>query len=173
MSLEGASLEGAMMHVAFILSVRGIPQLYYGEEIAMEGKDDPDNRRDFPGGFPGDQRNAFTSAGRKANEQKIYEWTRAWIRLRAEHPALRRGRLIDLYYDDETYVFARQDQTETVIVAFNREGKEKKLPLHLGAIGLREGSACHLDRSPLTSRVAMAKRLLNIPAKSAVAFLVR
>ena len=38
LSLEGASTAGAMMHVAFILSVRGIPQLYYGEEIAMEGK---------------------------------------------------------------------------------------------------------------------------------------
>ncbi len=45
MSLEGATTAGAMMHIAFILSVRGIPQLYYGEEIAMEGKEDPDNRR--------------------------------------------------------------------------------------------------------------------------------
>ena len=66
MSLDGATLEGAMMHVAFTLSVRGIPQLYYGEEIAMEGKDDPDNRRDFPGGFPGDARNAFDRSGRKS-----------------------------------------------------------------------------------------------------------
>ena len=41
MSLDGATLEGAMLHTAFTLSVRGIPQLYYGEEIAMEGKDDP------------------------------------------------------------------------------------------------------------------------------------
>ncbi len=171
MSLEGASLEGSMMHVAYILSVRGIPQLYYGEEIAMEGKEDPDNRRDFPGGFPGDQRNAFTSAGREANEQKIYEWTRSWIRLRAEHSALRQGKLIDLYYDDETYVFARQDQTETVIVAFNRDGTEKKLPLQLGAIGIKEGS----EMSPLvgartTSRVSNGQALLSLPARSAAAF---
>src|SRR4029453_766960 len=62
MSLEGATLENAMLHVAFVLSVRGIPQLYYGEEIALEGKDDPDNRRDFPGGFPGDTHNAFTES---------------------------------------------------------------------------------------------------------------
>ena len=76
MSLDGATLEGAMLHMAFTLSVRGIPQLYYGEEIAMEGKDDPDNRRDFPGGFPGDARNAFAVAGRKPKEQEMYEWTR-------------------------------------------------------------------------------------------------
>ena len=51
MSLEGSSFEGAKLHVAFIMTVRGIPQIYAGEEIAMEGEDDPDNRRDFPGGF--------------------------------------------------------------------------------------------------------------------------
>ena len=90
MSLDGATLEGAMMHIAFTLSVRGIPQLYYGEEIAMEGKDDPDNRRDFPGGFPGDARNAFSDSGTHAKEQRMFEWTRAWIRLRAEHSALER-----------------------------------------------------------------------------------
>ena len=52
LSLDGASVDGAMLHVAFVLSVRGIPQLYYGEELAMEGKEDPDNRQDFPPGFP-------------------------------------------------------------------------------------------------------------------------
>ncbi len=174
MSLEGASLDGAMMHVAYILSLRGTPQLYYGEEIAMEGKEDPDNRRDFPGGFPGDQRNAFTSAGRKTNEQKMYEWTRVWIRLRAEHAALRQGRLIDLYYDDESYVFARQNQSETVIVAFNRDGAEKKLPLHLGAIGLRDGGQLvQLIGSPVTDRIANGQLMLKIPSKTAVAYLAR
>src|ERR1041385_8525386 len=89
MSLEGATLEGAMMHVAFTLSVRGIPQLYAGEELAMEGKDDPDNRRDFPGGFPygssPDTRSAFTKEGRRRDEQRMFEWTQKWIRLRLEH----------------------------------------------------------------------------------------
>src|SRR6185369_8873904 len=106
MSLEGATLAGAMMHVAFVLSVRGIPQLYAGEEIAMEGKDDPDNRRDFPS-------ESFKAEGRNAQQQKMFDWTRAWIRLRREHSALRVGKLIDLFVDDETYVFARQTQTET------------------------------------------------------------
>jgi glycosidase len=48
MSLPNATLEGAMLHTAFILSTRGIPQLYYGEEIAMTGGTRPDNRKDFP-----------------------------------------------------------------------------------------------------------------------------
>ena len=125
-SLNGATLEGAMMHTAFTLSIRGIPQLYYGEEIAMEGKEDPDNRRDFPGGFPGDKRSAFTAEGRTPTEQRMYDWTRNWIRLRRQHSSLRDGRLIDLFYDDDTYAFARQDGSETVIVAINRAAQAKQ-----------------------------------------------
>jgi glycosidase len=116
LSLAGATVTGAMLHTAFVLSTRGIPQLYYGEEIAMEGKDDPDNRRDFP-------QRAFDASGRQPREQLMFEWTRAWIRLRREHSALRHGRLIDLVYDDNVYVFARQDDTETVVIGLNRQDK--------------------------------------------------
>ena len=120
LSLEGADLNGAMLHTAFVLSVRGIPQLYYGEEIAMEGKDDPDNRRDFPV-------SDFQASGRKGKAEQMFEWTKQWIRLRREHSALRRGRLIDLHYDENVYVFAREDSTETVIIAINRQDKEQEV----------------------------------------------
>jgi glycosidase len=174
MSLDGATLEGAMMHMAFILSVRGIPQLYYGEEIAMEGKEDPDDRRDFPGGFPGDVRNAFEADGRKANEQRMYEWTQSWIRLRATHSALRDGRLIDLFYDDDAYVFARQDRNETVIVAINRSAKERKVTIPAAAIGVREGaSLAVLIGTTRGSSVVSGQAILTIPATMAVAYTVR
>jgi glycosidase len=174
MSLDGATLEGAMMHLAFTLSVRGIPQLYYGEEIAMEGKDDPDNRRDFPGGFPGDLRNAFEAAGRKPKEQKMYEWTRAWIRLRAEHSAIRQGRLVDLFYDDDSYVFARQDQSETVILAFNRSGQEKKVTVPVGLVGVKDGASLNdLIRTQTETRVAKGQATLVLVKNAASAFVVR
>ncbi len=171
MSLEGATLERAMMHIAFTISVRGIPQLYYGEEIAMEGKDDPDNRRDFPGGFPGDARSAFEAAGRKPREQKMYEWTRAWLRLRAEHSAIRKGRLIDLYYDEDAYVFARQDGHETMIIAFNRDDKEKKITIPAASIGLRDGSSLDgLIGTNARQQVANGQATLALPAETAVAY---
>jgi glycosidase len=171
MSLDGATLEGAMMHIAFTLSIRGIPQLYYGEEIALEGKGDPDNRHDFPGGFPGDARNAFTTEGRKTTEQTMFAWTRSWIRLRAEHPAIRRGRLVDLFYDDDSYVFARQDGRETVIVAFNRAGKEQKVTLPASSIGLKDGAdLVGLIGSTATARVEQGQVTLIIPERTAVAY---
>lgn len=174
LSLEGASLEGAMMHAAFTISVRGIPQLYYGEEIAMEGKEDPDNRRDFPGGFPGDTRSAFTAQGRTATEQRMFEWTRAWVRLRAEHASLRRGRLIDLFYDNDVYVFARRHENETVIIAINRATQEKKVTVPVGTIGLRDGSELvPLLGSTGSTRIANDNGILILPNSSAVAFGVR
>lgn len=174
MSLNGATLEGAMLHVAFTLSVRGVPELYYGEEIAMEGKDDPDNRRDFPGGFPGDSHNAFDPSARNTREQRMYDWTRNWIRLRTEHSALRSGKLIDLFSDDDAYVFARQDKTETVIVAFNREAKETKIRVPAKAIGLRDQA----QLVPLMGDAELVpvwngQAMLVLPAKTVVAYKVR
>jgi neopullulanase len=174
MSLDGATLEGAMMHVAFTLSVRGTPQLYYGEEIAMEGKDDPDNRRDFPGGFPDDHLSAFDSAGRTPKEQKMFDWTRAWIRLRSEHSALRSGNLTDLFYDDDVYVFARQNKDETVIVAFNRSGHEKKVTVPAGTIGVKGNAELISIIGPtVTVRVVDRQAQLTLPAKVAVAYNAR
>ena len=166
MSLAGATPEGAMMHTAFMLSVRGIPQLYSGEEIAMEGRDDPDNRRDFPGGFPGDTRSAFTKTGRTVTEQRMWQWTHDWIKLRAESSALRQGRLIDLFYDDDVYVYARQDAKETVIIALNRAG-EKSVTIPADSLGLHEGEQLTgISRAT----VRQGKAILTLPARTAVVY---
>jgi glycosidase len=151
LSLEGATMTGAKLHTAFVLSVRGIPQLYYGEEIAMEGKEDPDNRRDFPS-------RAFDANGRNEAEREMFEWTRAWIRLRREHSALRRGRLIDLVYDDNVYVFARQDNSETIVIAINRQDKEQEVSLPFASI------------TPLSGNVRVIRGArVSLPPNSAVA----
>ena len=150
-----------MMHVAFVLSVRGIPQLYAGEEIAMQGREDPDNRRDFPS-------EAFNSEGRTTEEQKrMFAWTREWIRLRREHAAFRTGRLIDLYADDETYVFARQLPTDTVIVAFNRAAKEKRIEIPASSLGLANNVM--FRSGSLHALVTHGELSLTLPAQSAVA----
>src|SRR6267143_1473032 len=103
----------------------------------------------------------------------MYEWTRLWIRLRAEHSALRDGRLIDLFYDDDAYVFARQDRNETVIIAINRAEKEKKVIVPAGAIGLRDGaSLASLIGTSAGNRVERGRATLSIPPQTAVAFTV-
>jgi neopullulanase len=171
LSLEGATPEGAMLHIAFALSVRGTPQLYYGEEIGMLGGHDPDNRRDFPGGFPGDARNAFVREGRTAAEQRIHSWTRDWLSLRREQPALRRGSLVDLHFDEDSYAFARVDREGTVVIAFNRSAAPKEM--QIPAAYLNAGDKWRL--APLlgaTDRptVAAGQLSLTVPARTAIAY---
>jgi neopullulanase len=174
MSLEGSSFEGAKLHLAFIMTVRGIPQIYAGEEIAMEGEDDPDNRRDFPGGFPGDKRNAFQANGRTSKEQQMWQWTRDWIKLRREHSSIRRGQLIDLFSDDDAYVYARQDASETTIIGINRASNEKQITVPAGAISIRSGSRIiPLLGIRVEEKTVSGELKLSLPAKSAVAFGVR
>ena len=175
MSLEGATIEGALMHIAFTLSIRGTPQLYAGEEIGMEGKDDPDNRRDFPGGFrfgpTPDTRDAFTTAGRTPGEQRIYEWTRDWIRLRKEHQALRDGRLIDLFSDDDAYVFARQRDDETLIIAINRQEGERHIAVPARAVGLPDNLELKalIGKAP-AAKVVAGRLNLVVPPRTVVVF---
>jgi glycosidase len=107
MSLKDADKDGAKLHIAFVLATRGIPQLYYGEEILMTGGHDPENRKDFPGGWTEDSRSAFNQAGRKSDEREMFDWTQKWIKLRKENRALREGKTVDLFYDNEVYLFAR------------------------------------------------------------------
>lgn len=171
MSLEGASLEGAMLHVAFILSLRGTPQLYYGEELAMEGGDDPDNRRDFPGGFKGDARNAFEKAGRTPREQRMFDWTRDWIRLRRERSSLRRGATLDLFFDDDAYVFARRDGNETTVLVFNRAAAPKEITIQADHAGARDGARLEpLLAAKDNATFAAGVVKLTAPAKSAAAY---
>lgn len=107
MSLDGATIEGAKLHLAFLLATRGIPQIYYGEELAFKGADDPFNRADFSGGFPSDSADKFTKTDRTADEQKMFEWTQTFIKLRKNNRALREGKTIDLFYDNDAYLFGR------------------------------------------------------------------
>ncbi|HKB66153.1 MAG TPA: alpha-amylase family glycosyl hydrolase [Pyrinomonadaceae bacterium] len=174
MSLDSASLEGAMLHTAFMLAVRGTPQLYSGEEIAMKGKEDPDNRRDFPGGFSGDSRSAFQANTRSAEQQRMWQWTHDWIKLRLDHSALRDGRLIDLFYDDDIYAFARQDKKEMVVLVFNRANAEKNITVPAAAIDVSDGlQLLALYGAKNSGRVTGGVATLAVPARTAAAYRIQ
>lgn len=127
MGEQGASVEGLKLAFTFLLTTRGIPQLYYGDEIALRGGNDPDNRRDFPGGWPGDTRNAFEASGRTPEENDVFEYVKKTLRLRARLEPLRRGGLMHLAIADQTYAFARFTANRAVIVAFNNSSQPETI----------------------------------------------
>lgn len=128
MSLPNATKEGAKLHTAFMLATRGIPQLYYGEEVLMLGGHDPDNRKDFI---------KFDKSSRTADEQEMFEWTQEWIELRRTQVAIKKGKTIDLYYDEDTYIFARVlNSDEVVIIALSKTEKLKSVKINLDNLGI-------------------------------------
>lgn len=168
MSEDRATREGLMLAQTFLMTTRGMPLLYYGDEIAMEGKGDPDNRRDFPGGWPGDGHNAFTNEGRKREEREVFDHLRRVIRLRHELEPLRRGKLVTLGVSEQQYAFARTTARESVILVFNNDKQESTVEFDTSPIKLARGAQ-------LTDRLGRAKDVRRdgnvvrvvLPARSA------
>jgi glycosidase len=136
MNEKGATVEGLKLAQTFLMTTRGTPLLYYGDELAMPGGPDPDNRRDFPGGFPNDARNAFTKAGRTPVEDEVFEHVKRLAKLRADLPALRRGTLVHVYDEEQQTVFARRLPDQTTFVAFNNDTKPATFKFKLSDAGL-------------------------------------
>ncbi len=127
----GATPERLKLAFGLTLTIRGIPELYYGDEIGMLGGGDPDNRRDFPGGWTEDARNAFTREGRTREQEAIFRYVQTLLRLRHEHDALRGGRLWHLASDDSSYIFLRESDEEKLVIAFHDGASPKTVSISL------------------------------------------
>jgi glycosidase len=131
-SAQGSSAAKLKSAFALTLTLRGIPELYYGDEIGMPGGGDPDNRRDFPGGWREDTRNAFTEEGRTREQQELFAFVRELLRLRRGHAALTGGRLWHLFSDQTSYVFLRESEDERVLVIFQNSPQSREFRFPLG-----------------------------------------
>jgi glycosidase len=130
-SAEGSSAAKLKLACALTLTLRGIPELYYGDEIGMPGAGDPDNRRDFPGGWREDTQNAFSAQGRTREQQELFAYVKELLRLRREHSALKDGHLWHLFSDETSYVFTRESEEERLLVVFNNNSKAREIDLTL------------------------------------------
>lgn len=142
----GATVEGLKLAQTLIMTSRGAPILYYGDEIALPGGGDPDNRRDFPGGFPGDARNAFSNSGRTAVEKDVFDHLSKLGKLRKELEPLRRGKTLDLLDGEQQMAYARVTDGQAVIVVINNDTKPAEVSFDISAIKQIEPSASLHDR---------------------------
>lgn len=156
MNEPNATYTGLRLAQTFLLTTRGVPQLYYGDEIAMQGAGDPDNRRDFPGGFPGDGRDAFTERGRTVDEQLIFEHVQKLTTLRRQLEPLRRGTLAQLHVAEQQYAYARTTTSSSVLVVINNDAKPA--PVEFNVNGTR-----FQNNQTLTDRLAMNRFGTNAP----------
>ena len=113
--------------LAFLVTSRGIPQIYYGTEIAMAGPDQL--RGDFPGGWKEDPASAFTAAGRTPVQNECWDFASKLLTWRQTSKAVTEGRLVHYTPDNQTkcYVYARIAGDDTVLVILNGSDAEREL----------------------------------------------
>ena len=131
-SVVGEDLRKFKMGIALLLTQRGIPQLYYGTEILMKNFKHPTDaevRKDFPGGFPGDEVNKFVASGRTEQENDAFNYVRRFAQFRKNSTALKTGHLMQFLPEDGVYVYFRYDDRETVMCVFNQNDSEKTINL--------------------------------------------
>lgn len=127
-------LKKYQMAMTLIATVRGIPQVYYGDEIGMMGdkntKGDGDIRRDFPGGWAGDDHNAFEASGRTETENAYFDFTKKLFNWRKNKEVIHFGKTMHFVPYDNVYVYFRYNDTEEVMVVINNNLDTQTLDLN-------------------------------------------
>lgn len=128
-NILGNDIRKYKMAMAFLFTMRGFPQIYYGTEIMMTGdkaKGDGDLRKNFPGGWPGDSRNAFTSQGRTEVENDAFNFTKTLLNWRRKNPVIHTGKFLHFIPQDNCYVYFRYNDQKKVMVILNNHNSESR-----------------------------------------------
>jgi glycosidase len=130
-SVVGEDTDKLKVGLAWLLTARGIPQMYYGTEVLMKGISNPDGwvRLDFPGGWAGDKANKFTPEGRTEKENEVFNWTKNLANFRKTSSALTTGKFTQYVPEDGVYVYFRHDEKQTVMCIMNTNDKEVNVDL--------------------------------------------
>ncbi len=130
-SVIGEDLEKYKTGLIWLMTMRGIPQLYYGSEILMKNFKNPSDaevRRDFPGGWAEDNSNKFNRSERTTEENGIFDLISQLAKLRKTNSAIASGKLIHFQpYDEGVYVYIRESESSKIMVISNVSPNEKKI----------------------------------------------
>lgn len=163
----GEDADLLKMGLAFFLTTRGIPQIYYGTEILMrhDGNEHGDIRADFPGGWEGDKVNAFTGEGMSDEAKDMQKYVANLQNWRKTAPVIHKGKLMHFVPEEATYTYFRYTEDEAVMVILNKNHEEKSINttrFKEVISGYRTGK--EIISGTLISDVSE----VNVPARSAV-----
>ncbi len=171
-SEEGSSPAKLKAGFSLLLTMRGIPQIYSGDEIAMPGGTDPDNRRDFPGGFPGDPHNAFTVAGRTSEQQDVFTYVQSLLALRKQHPALRTGEQWHIGWDETYYAFVRELPEETLLIVYNNTARKRTVDIPVSDTPLKNARELPIVFGNSSANIRDEKVRTSVPSREIAIFSV-
>jgi glycosidase len=166
-SMVNEDLNKFKSGMTLLLTMRGIPQLYYGTEILMKNHYNPAGlvRSDFPGGWPGDKADKFTAAGRTAQENEAFNFVKTLASYRKNNPALQTGKMMQYVPENGMYIYFRYlpEGGRTVMVIVNAEDKAKNL--ETSRFAERIGNAASA-RNIITGEKLNTLKTIAVPAKT-------
>ncbi len=117
------------MALGWLLTFRGVPQLYYGDEILMTGFTNPDGlvRLDFMGGWKGDKTNKFTKEGRTEKENEVFNFIKTLANFRKKSTTIKSGKMMQYMPVKGLYIYFRYDSKETIICVMNTSDEELEI----------------------------------------------
>jgi glycosidase len=130
---NGKDMAALKQALALLLTIKRIPQLYYGTEVLMNGTKeitDGNVRKDFPGGFPGDKQNAFTAEGRTPEQNEMFNWLSALLHWRNGNETIIRGYQTQFIPWKGVYVVTRRWHRNTVMTIINGTTKPATLEVN-------------------------------------------
>jgi glycosidase len=153
--------------MTLIATVRGIPQLYYGSEIGMSGNKDKGGdaaiRQDFPGGWNGDTNNAFTNAGRTAEQKQYFDFTSKLLQWRKTNEAIHFGKMKHYVPENNVYVYFRYTDNKSVMVILNNSSKTQTIKTSRFQESIQNYTA---GKEVLTGKTIDLKNEITIEPKS-------
>ncbi len=156
------------MAMAYLMTTRGIPQIYYGSDILMTGrKSDGDGmlRKDFPGGWEGDKVNGFTGEGLTAQQKEAQQFLKKLITWRKGKEVIHNGKLLHYLPKESVYAFFRYNDKENIMVIFNNSDQEKLFKSTHYSEGLKGATKGY---EVITGKSISDLSALQIPAHSAM-----
>lgn len=157
------------MAIAFLGTVRGIPQWYYGSEIIMDGngyEGHANIRKDFPGGWQGDATNAFTVQGRSKEQNIVFDYLKKVLNYRKSSNVLQYGKTLHFIPGEGVYVYFRYIDDEAVMVLLNNNEEDAK---DVDTSRFSEITSKYTKGIDIVSREKInTLNTLTIPAKSAL-----
>lgn len=131
-SVAGENMNKFKQGIGLLLTLRGIPQLYYGTEILMKNFKNPSDamvRLDYPGGFEGDAINKFDKNNRTTQEQEAFDFVSKLAMFRKKSTALTTGKTMQYIPVEGVYIYFRYDEKQTIMCVVNTSDASKKITL--------------------------------------------
>ncbi|MEW5682971.1 MAG: glycoside hydrolase family 13 protein [Pseudomonadota bacterium] len=172
-SLLNEDMDLYRMAISYLATMRGIPQLFYGTEIAMQSpkvRDDGKVRADFPGGWAGDKVNAFTGQGLNTTQKSAQQLVKTLLNWRKSASAIHSGKLMHFAPDNGNYTYFRYNDKQTVMVVMNKQHQ----PVTLNLARFNEV----LPQGKTATEVISGKRIklgkqLTVPARGTLVLDIR